>query len=154
MLLALLALVFVGPSFLWWALHGSSLGGWTRSPPEEQIREEWVRRHALTSDEVLEVVQAVRRGVLLPDARLRAAAAEWAQVLLSPVPSVSVRARRVWFGVAIVGVIGSVALGGYRLATDRAEDLNWFMLALTLAFVVWWVQRRARIRRALEVNRA
>ena len=119
-----MALVFAGPSFLWWSLHGTSLGGWTRSEPEERLRDDWLRTHALAAAEAREVARAVRRGEGFSDPRLRAAACDWAVVLLRPVPSVSRRARRIWFGVGAVGVLATGGLIAYRLIDGRPEDLT------------------------------
>lgn len=129
---------------------------WARSDQRArralQVHREWIARHELSSGEVTEVQRAITRGVVLEDARLRAAAVEEARTQLAVWGARGDVAQRVrlalaalWIGLGVLLIIESVASG----------DWSWHYLLLAAnvsAVVAPQTLLRRNLRRAVALN--
>jgi hypothetical protein len=111
-----------------------------------------MRRHALSTGEAVRISRAVARGEELTGPRLRAAAVEWAEVLLRPVGPRTPRRKRLLNGLLVVYVVAVGSFLAHRLLTGHPEDVNWVGVVAWIGFAVWAVRRRRNLRRAMQRN--
>lgn len=108
-------------------------------------RPAWIRRHGLSAVEADDVSRGVARGRAFDDSRLRAAAAEWAAILLrTETPSPQAR-RFLWVCVVVLPALAVVQI--LLVGPSGVGGLVWAV------FGIWAWRRRRNLQRAIEVNR-
>jgi hypothetical protein len=143
-----LVVIAVGiPLLLVW-LHRRRTWDRVRGRPREDLWGDWMRRHRLTGGEAGDISGGVTRGREFSDPRLRAAAADWAGIVLrTETPS-----RKTLICLAVVAVLAVVAGLVFRAKTGRPVDIDWFSIAVWVLIGAWVRRRRRGLRRAIEVN--
>ncbi|MGY1812454.1 hypothetical protein [Blastococcus sp. SYSU D00820] len=147
--------LLVGVPLLAWWIGGRPFWARLRGRPERDPWGDLVRRHRLTPGEAARIGAAVPRGVRFDDARLRAAAVEWAHELLDTAGNQwprSARGRRLLVGAAVLWAAAVVGWAVSRVVSGHAGDVNWVMAAVWTAAGIWLVRRRRGLRRTLALN--
>lgn len=150
--LIILGVVAAGlPLSVWWLTQQRIRYPWN-GRPSENPRRGWMSRHELSSDEAHDVADAVLNGERLPDGRLRAAAADWAEVLLRPGRPRSPRTRRLLIGLLIAWVAAISVLVVRSVVIGQADEVPWSLPLIWLGLTASLAGRRRRVRRALALN--
>jgi hypothetical protein len=120
--LIILAVMAAGlPLYVWWVLQKRIRYPWN-GRPSENPRRGWRSKHGLSTDEADDVADSVLKGEWLPDERRRAAAADWAEILLRPGRPWNPRARRLLSGLLIAWVAAISVLIVVGVVTGHAES--------------------------------